>query len=99
MIRKLVSGKFRLYSRKTDPKTGGRLLDVILDVARQKGTGKWTSQSAMDLQAPIPTIDAAVGMRDLSAYQEERTRAERMASGAKFIEPEDVADAVLYVPT
>ena len=67
--------------RKTDPKTGALLLDSILDVARQKGTGKWTSQSAMDLQAPIPTIDVAVSMRDLSAYQEERVRAERVLPG------------------
>ena len=46
--------------RKIDPKTGKHLVDVILDVARQKGTGKWTSQEAMDLQVPLLTIDAAV---------------------------------------
>ena len=43
-----------------DEQTGKRLIDVILDVAKQKGTGMWTSQSAMDLQVPIPTIDVAV---------------------------------------
>jgi 6-phosphogluconate dehydrogenase len=55
-----------------DPKTGHRLVDVILDVARQKGTGMWTTQSAMELQVPIPTIDAAVAMRDLSVFEEQR---------------------------
>ena len=46
---------------KQDEKTGKRLIDEILDVAKQKGTGMWTSQSAMELQVPIPTIDLAVG--------------------------------------
>jgi 6-phosphogluconate dehydrogenase len=45
---------------------GKRLIDVILDVAKQKGTGMWTSQNAMDLQVPVPAIDMAVAMRDLS---------------------------------
>jgi 6-phosphogluconate dehydrogenase len=53
---------------KQDKKTGKRLIDEILDVARQKGTGMWTSQSAMELQVPIPTIDLAVAMRDLSVF-------------------------------
>jgi 6-phosphogluconate dehydrogenase len=61
--------------RKIDPKTGKHLVDVILDVARQKGTGKWTSQEAMDLQVPLLTIDAAVGLRDMSAYETERKQA------------------------
>ena len=43
-----------------DEQTGKRLIDEILDVAKQKGTGMWTSQSAMKLQVPAPTIDAAV---------------------------------------
>jgi 6-phosphogluconate dehydrogenase len=51
------------------------LLDDIKDEARAKGTGKWTSQSAMDLQAPIPTVDTAVAMRDLSKYKSLRTKA------------------------
>lgn len=51
------------------------LLDFIKDEARSKGTGKWTSQVAMDLQLPIPTIDSAVEMRDLSKYKELRTTA------------------------
>jgi 6-phosphogluconate dehydrogenase len=57
------------------PGTDHLLLDDIKDEARAKGTGKWTSQVAMDLQAPIPTIDTAVAMRDLSKYKELRVRA------------------------
>jgi 6-phosphogluconate dehydrogenase len=57
---------------KADEKTGKRLIDEILDVAKQKGTGMWTSQSAMELQVPIPTIDLAVAMRDLSVFAKER---------------------------
>ena len=51
---------------------GHLLLDDIKDEARSKGTGKWTSQAAMDLQAPVPTVDAAVSMRDLSKYKQLR---------------------------
>src|ERR1019366_5043741 len=57
---------------KVDERTGRRLIDEILDVAKQKGTGMWTSQSAMELQVPIPTIDLAVAMRDLSVFAKER---------------------------
>jgi 6-phosphogluconate dehydrogenase len=64
----------RIFSRR-DEKTGKRTIDVILDVARQKGTGMWTSQSAMELQVPIPTIDLAVAMRDLSVFEREREQA------------------------
>ncbi|HEV2436413.1 MAG TPA: NADP-dependent phosphogluconate dehydrogenase [Verrucomicrobiae bacterium] len=60
---------------KPDEKTGKRLIDEILDVARQKGTGMWTSQSAMELQVPIPTIDLAVAMRDLSVFEKDREQA------------------------
>jgi 6-phosphogluconate dehydrogenase len=64
-----------------DEKTGLRLIDVILDEAKQKGTGKWTSQDAMDLQVPVPTIDIAVAMRDMSAYKAEREIASKSLSG------------------
>jgi 6-phosphogluconate dehydrogenase len=57
---------------KKDDKTDALLVDMILDKAKQKGTGMWTSQSAMDLNVPIPVIDAAVSMRYLSAMKEER---------------------------
>ncbi len=52
-----------------NPSTDHFLIDDIKDEAKSKGTGKWTSQFAMDLQAPIPAIDVAVSMRDLSKYK------------------------------
>ncbi|UXP31571.1 NADP-dependent phosphogluconate dehydrogenase [Reichenbachiella agarivorans] len=58
-----------------DADSGTLLLDLIKDEARSKGTGKWTSQIAMDLQLPIPTIDSSVEMRDLSKYKDIRTQA------------------------
>lgn len=58
------------------------LLHKILDVARSKGTGKWTSQVAMDLQLPITAIDSAVSMRDLSKYKDVRKRAAALYPGA-----------------
>ncbi|QNL50609.1 NADP-dependent phosphogluconate dehydrogenase [Olivibacter sp. SDN3] len=61
--------------KRNDDDTGQRLINLISDRARSKGTGKWTSQNAMDLQVPIPAIDAAVIMRDLSTYKEERVQA------------------------
>jgi 6-phosphogluconate dehydrogenase len=61
--------------KKDDPETGNRLVDMILDKAGSKGTGKWTSQEAMDLPISIPTIDMAVAMRDLSGYKNERVQA------------------------
>jgi 6-phosphogluconate dehydrogenase len=54
------------------------LIDKILDQAGSKGTGKWTSQEAMDLPVAIPTIDMAVSMRDLSVYKEQRTQAAQL---------------------
>ncbi|MBC7873467.1 MAG: NADP-dependent phosphogluconate dehydrogenase [Ferruginibacter sp.] len=60
---------------KKDEENGLPLVDLILDKARQKGTGKWTSQNAMDLNVPVPTIDVAVSMRYLSAMKEERVNA------------------------
>lgn len=58
--------------KQRDEERDGHLLDVILDKAKQKGTGKWTSQTAMDLGVPVPTIDAAVTMRGISAFKEFR---------------------------
>lgn len=58
--------------RKVDAETELPLVEVILDKAAQKGTGKWTSQVAMDLGVPVPTIDSAVSMRQISAQKETR---------------------------
>jgi 6-phosphogluconate dehydrogenase len=60
---------------KQDEQTGQPLVDEIRGVARQLGTGMWTSQSAMDLAVPVPTIDAAVAMRNLSMLENERAAA------------------------
>ncbi|WP_417369164.1 NADP-dependent phosphogluconate dehydrogenase [Gelidibacter japonicus] len=54
------------------------LLDDIKDEAKSKGTGKWTSQAAMDLNLPIPIIDIAVSMRDLSKYKDLRIKASKI---------------------
>jgi len=59
-----------------DPDTGKDLVDLVQDKAKQKGTGKWTSQDALDLGIPIPTIDAAVSARQLSGLKEERVIAD-----------------------
>ncbi len=56
----------------------GMLVDQILDKAKQKGTGKWTSQNAMDLGIPIPTVDIAVSMREISALKDERLQADAL---------------------
>lgn len=61
--------------RYKDHETGKTLVDIVLDKAGSKGTGKWTSQNAMDLGVPAPTIDIAVSMREVSAYKEERVQA------------------------
>jgi 6-phosphogluconate dehydrogenase len=58
-----------------DKESNTFLVDLVLDKAGSKGTGKWTSQSAMDLAVPIPVIDTAVAMRNLSIYKEDRTKA------------------------
>jgi 6-phosphogluconate dehydrogenase len=66
---------------KMDDDTGQPLVELILDKAGQKGTGKWTSQNALDLPAPVPTITAAVDARIVSAMKEERVAAAKLLSG------------------
>jgi 6-phosphogluconate dehydrogenase len=63
------------------PDSPNFLLDEIKDAAKSKGTGKWTSQFAMDLQAPVPSIDAAVSTRDLSKYKSLRTELAQLYPG------------------
>jgi len=58
--------------QKVDEGTGQHLVDTILDVARQKGTGEWTTQDALELHVPTPTVDMAVAMRNLTGQEEER---------------------------
>ena len=63
--------------RAKDPESGKPLVDLVLDKAGQKGTGKWTSQIALDLAVPIPTIDAAIVARVLSAQKDARVAASK----------------------
>jgi 6-phosphogluconate dehydrogenase len=66
---------------KVDERTGQRLIDFIRPVAGQKGTGMWTSQEAMELQVPVPTLDMGVTMRDLSAFEADRQAASKILKG------------------
>ena len=66
---------------KTDPDTGEPLVEKILDKAGQKGTGKWTSQSALDLGVPAATIAEAVFARCISAVKSERIAASKVLCG------------------
>ena len=66
---------------KYDPETGKPVVDIILDAAGQKGTGKWTSQSALDLGVAAPTVAEAVFARCLSAIKEERVAAAKTIGG------------------
>ncbi|MFW6389780.1 MAG: NADP-dependent phosphogluconate dehydrogenase [Halanaerobiales bacterium] len=69
----LVEITYEILERK-DEETGNPLINIILDRAKQKGTGKWSVQDALDLGIPIPTINAAVNARSLSAIKEERIK-------------------------
>ena len=69
--------------KKMDEETGRPLVDLILDEAAQKGTGKWTSQNALDIGAPIPTINAAVESRILSSLKSQRVTASKIIRGPK----------------
>jgi 6-phosphogluconate dehydrogenase len=66
---------------KMDDETGNPLVDMILDKAGQKGTGKWTSQSALDLGIPLPIITESVFARFISAMKEERVEASKILNG------------------
>lgn len=67
--------------RKKDPETGKHMVDVILDKAGQKGTGKWTSQSALDLGINLSLITESVFARNISAIKDERVKASKVLSG------------------
>uniref|UniRef100_A0A7C1JMI2 6-phosphogluconate dehydrogenase, decarboxylating n=1 Tax=Caldilinea aerophila TaxID=133453 RepID=A0A7C1JMI2_9CHLR len=67
--------------RKIDEITGRPLVDLVLDAAGQKGTGKWTSQDSFDIGAPTPTINSAVTERILSSLKAERVAASKVLPG------------------
>lgn len=68
----LVEITAQVLQKRDDKGSEGWLIDKVKDVGGAKGTGKWTSQDALDLQVPVPTIDLAVNARDLSGKAEER---------------------------
>ncbi|WP_404429834.1 NADP-dependent phosphogluconate dehydrogenase [Sutcliffiella horikoshii] len=70
---------------KVDEETGKPLVDVILDTAGQKGTGKWTSKSALDLGVPLPIITESVFARFISAMKEERVKASGILRGPEAV--------------
>lgn len=78
----LVEITATIFAQKDD-KTDNDLIDMILDEAKQKGTGEWTSQDALSLQVPVPNIDIAVTMRNLSGYKMERKAASEKLMGPK----------------
>lgn len=69
--------------QQTDPITGQAFVDIVLDTAGQKGTGKWTSVNALDMGVPAPTIAEAVFARCLSAIKEERVAASGRLKGPR----------------
>ena len=77
-----------------DPETGHHLVDLILDSAGQKGTGRWTVLSSLELGVSIPTIYAAVNARVMSAYKDERVAAAKELPGPGETYP---GDADLFV--
>jgi 6-phosphogluconate dehydrogenase len=89
--------------RTIDAETKQPLVDVVLDKAGQKGTGKWTAQVALDLAVAIPTIAAAIDARVLSSLKEERVAASKLLTGPSPNRPvnadrqqviDDLADAL-----
>jgi 6-phosphogluconate dehydrogenase len=81
--------------RVKDEETGQPLVDLILDKAGQKGTGKWTAQVALDLGVAIPTINSAIDARFISALKEERVAASKLIAGPSASPVKDEERAAL----
>jgi 6-phosphogluconate dehydrogenase len=93
----LIEITAQIFRKTDDQGQPGKLVDYVLDAAEQKGTGKWTSQNALDLGAPTHTLTSAVEARIISAFKEERMAASKVLGGpsangtyrgdrAKFVE-------------
>ena len=80
-----------------DPETGAPFVDIVLDAAGQKGTGKWTSVNALDMGVPAPTVAEAVFARCLSAVKEERVAASKQLTGPTVALSADKAQLVQAV--
>jgi 6-phosphogluconate dehydrogenase len=85
----LVEITAKIFLQKDDVDNNKYLIDLILDKAAQKGTGMWTSESALQLHVPTPTIDEAVAARDLSAYKNERVLINGSVDTTVIIKPEN----------
>lgn len=81
--------------RRIDEETGKPLVDLVLDKAAQKGTGKWTTQDSLDIGAPIPTINSAVEARILSALKSERVAAAEVLPAGTVSKYEGEAAALI----
>ena len=79
----LVEISAKIFAVK-DEETGKEVIDLILDKGKQKGTGKWTSQDALNVGEPIPTIDMAVIARAISAFKPERVAASEILEAPKY---------------
>ena len=77
-----------------DPETGNALVEMILDTAEQKGTGKWTSQIALDMGVSAPTIADAVFARTISAMQAERVLASKLLKGPQPQAAQNLAEVL-----
>lgn len=98
----LIEITSEIFLRKDD-ETGKEIVDVISDKAGSKGTGKWTSQDAMELPVSVPTIDTAVAMRTLSGYKDERIAAADLyqpktkhLKGKEHADIKKIADALYF---
>jgi len=84
--------------RKIDPETNQPLVDLVLDTAKQKGTGKWASDSALELGVPLSVITEAVFARTLSSMKEERVAASKLLKGPQIadqvVDASDFTEAV-----
>jgi len=76
--------------KQKDDLTAGYLVDQILDKAGAKGTGKWTSEEAMEIGVSIPNIDIAVTSRILSAYKDDRVKASQLYAHEEITNPENI---------
>ncbi|MDT2741876.1 NADP-dependent phosphogluconate dehydrogenase [Lactococcus garvieae] len=83
-----------VLKRKDDQGTDGYIVDKILDKAGNKGTGKWTSQSSLDLGVPLPLITESVFARFISTYKDERVKASSILSGPEVKFAGDKAEII-----
>ncbi|HET7314207.1 NADP-dependent phosphogluconate dehydrogenase [Salinisphaera sp.] len=90
----LIEITAQIFTKKDD-ETGNDLVDMVLDRAAQKGTGKWTSQSALDLGVPLPLITESVFARVLSSLKTERVAASKQLTGP---DPKvDIGDRAAFI--